>query len=255
VSDWAKYPSLQDRVVLITGGGSGIGAEHVAQFAAQGSRVGFIDYDERVSLALVERLTSEGLPAPTFLRADLRSVPEIETAIAQFIAEVGDVEVLLNNAAHDARHKLEDITPEYFDERMAFNIRHLVFCAKAVVPGMKRRGAGSIINFGSFSWRIGAADLPLYVAAKAGIEGLTRGLARDLGSDGIRVNCVVPGWIMTDRQLELWVDDKVKEQILSMQCLKQLVQPADVTRMALWLAADDSRMCTSQFFVVDGGWS
>ncbi|MBY3101249.1 SDR family oxidoreductase [Rhizobium laguerreae] len=255
MNNWASYPSLKNRVVLITGGGSGIGAEHVIQFCRQGARVGFIDYNSKVSNALVERLASVCAHAPEFLQADLRDVGQVETVIAEFAERVGDVEVLLNNAAHDERHRLEDVTPEYFDERIAFNLRHLVFCAKAVAPGMKRRGGGSIINFGSFSWRIGSAGLPIYLTAKAGIEGLTKGLARDLGADGIRVNCVVPGWIMTGRQLELWMDEEVKKRIIDMQCLKDLVQPSDVSRMALWLASDDSRMCTSQFFVVDGGWS
>lgn len=255
MNNWAQYPSLKDRVVLVSGGGSGIGAEHVTQFCRQGARVGFIDYNPDVSLALIERLKAEGLPAPDFLQADLRNISELEAAIKGFAARAGDIEVLLNNAAHDERHKLEDVTPEYFEERIAFNLRHMVFCAKAVAPAMKRRGTGSIINFGSFSWRVGLEGMPIYVTAKAGIEGLTKGLARELGADGIRVNCVIPGWIMTERQLELWVDEKAKERIRTMQCLKDLVQPADVSRMALWLAADDSRMCTSQFFTVDGGWS
>jgi NAD(P)-dependent dehydrogenase (short-subunit alcohol dehydrogenase family) len=255
MNPWAIYPSLKDRVVLITGGASGIGATHVELFCAQGALVGFIDYNPELSAALVERITRAGHPAPQFLHVDLRDIASLESTIAGFVERNGAVDVLLNNAAHDERHRLEDVTSAYFDERIAFNLKHMVFCAKAVAPGMKQRGSGSIINFGSFSWRVGLEGMPIYVTAKAGIEGLTRGLARELGGDGIRVNCVIPGWIMTERQLALWVDDAAKQRIRTMQCLKDLVQPEDVTRMALWLAADDSRMCSGQFFTVDGGWS
>lgn len=255
MNDWAIYPSLKDRVVLITGGGSGIGASHVEEFCKQGARVGFIDYNAEVSEALVERIAEQGHARPEFLHVDLRDIPALEAGIAAFAKTAGDVEVLLNNAAHDERHRLDDVTPEYFEERMAFNLRHMVFTAKAVAPGMRRKGTGSIINFGSFSWRVGLEGMPLYVTAKAGIEGLTKGLARELGGDGIRVNCVIPGWIMTERQLELWVDEAGKARIRTMQCIPDLIEPAYVSRMALWLAADDSRMCSAQFFVVDGGWS
>lgn len=255
MANFAIYPSLKDRVVLITGGAGGIGAEHVAQFAAQGARVGFIDYNPDTGNAVVEKVRAMGHAAPDFLQVDLRDIAALEAAIAGFIERAGPVEVLLNNAAHDERHKLEDVTSDYFDERIAFNLKHMVFCAKAVAPGMRSLGRGSIINFGSFSWRVGLEGMPLYVTAKAGIEGLTKGLARELGADGIRVNCLLPGWIMTERQLELWVDEKTKEHIRTMQCLKDLIEPADVSRMALWLASDDSRMCSAQFFTVDGGWS
>lgn len=255
MNQWAIYPSLKGRVVLITGGASGIGATHVEQFCAQGAKVGFIDYNAELSKALVGRITQAGHAPPYFLHVDLRDIASLESAIASFVNHAGAVDVLLNNAAHDERHRLEDVTSAYFDERIAFNLKHMVFCAKAVAPGMRQRGTGSIINFGSFSWRVGLEGMPIYVTAKAGIEGLTRGLARELGSDGIRVNCIIPGWIMTERQLTLWVDDAAKQRIRTMQCLKDLVQPEDVTRMALWLAADDSRMCSGQFFTVDGGWS
>lgn len=255
MGSFAIYPSLKGRVVLVTGGAGGIGAEHVMQFSAQGARVGFIDYNPEAAGAVVDRVVAAGHAAPDFIQVDLRDIDALEGAIAGFIAKAGPVEVLLNNAAHDQRHKLEDVTSDYFDERIAFNLKHMLFCAKAVAPGMREKGAGSIINFGSFSWRVGLEGMPVYVTAKAGIEGMTKGLARELGSAGIRVNCVIPGWIMTERQLELWVTEETKDRIRSMQCLQDLVMPADVSRMALWLAADDSRMCSSQFFTVDGGWS
>jgi NAD(P)-dependent dehydrogenase (short-subunit alcohol dehydrogenase family) len=162
---------------------------------------------------------------------------------------------LLNNAAHDERHATAEVTVEYWDERIALNLRHLFFCAQAVMPGMIRKGGGSIINVGSFSWRVGLGGMPIYVAAKAGIEGLTRGLAQELGPHNIRVNMLVPGWIMTQRQLELWVTPEVERELEQRQCLKSKVMPDDVARMALWLASSDSRMCTAQSFVVDGGWS
>lgn len=251
----AIYPSLKDKVVLITGGGSGIGAAHVAEFCAQGAKVGFIDIDRQAAQAVVAKAGSDGGAAPKFMEVDLRDIPALEAAIAEFAGEAGDVDILLNNAAHDERHKLEDLTVEYFDDRIAVNLRHVAFATKAVLPGMKKKGKGSIVNFGSISWRIGFGGIPIYMAAKAGIEGLTRCLARDLGEHGIRVNCVIPGWIMTQRQLDLWVNEETKAFIRTQQCLKDLVQPADVARMALWLASDDSRMCTSQTFTVDGGWS
>jgi NAD(P)-dependent dehydrogenase (short-subunit alcohol dehydrogenase family) len=252
---YAIYPSLKDRVVLITGGAGGIGAEHVMQFAAQGARVGFIDYNPEAAAAVVDKVRAAGHAAPDFLQVDLRDIAALEAAIAGFIAKAGPVTVLVNNAAHDERHTLMEVTSDYFDERIAFNLKHMLFCAKAVAPGMKAAGGGSIVNFGSFSWRVGLEGMPVYVTAKAGIEGLTKGLARELGGDAIRVNCVIPGWIMTERQLELWVTEETKDRIRANQCLKDLVMPADVSRMALWLAADDSRMCSSQFFTVDGGWS
>lgn len=253
MSDFAIYPSLKGKTVLITGGGSGIGASHVLRFAEQGARIGFIDNNREVSMALVEGVKAAGHASPTFIEADLRDVDALKAAIAGFAAG-GSVDVLLNNAAHDERHTLAEVTAAYFDERIAVNLRHLFFAAQAVVPGMIAGNGGAIINFGSFSWHAGFGGMPVYVTAKAGIEGMTRGLARDLGVHNIRVNCVIPGWIMTQRQLDLWVDEAAEARIRDMQCLKEPVYPADVTRMALWLAAVDSRMVTSQTFVVDGGW-
>ncbi|WP_250467747.1 SDR family oxidoreductase [Caballeronia sp. GAFFF2] len=252
---FARYPSLEGRHVLVTGGGGGIGASHVEQFYLQGARVAFIERDAAAAHALLDKLDQQGLHKPVFLQVDLRDVGAVKTTIEQHIASHGDIDVLVNNAAHDERHTLESVSVEYWDERIALNLRHLFFCAQAVVPGMIRRGEGSIINVGSFSWHVGLGGMPIYTAAKAGIEGLTRGLARDLGQHNVRVNTLIPGWIMTQRQIDLWVDEKGKAEIARRQCLKDLVMPDDVARMALWLASDDSRMCSAQNFVVDGGWS
>ncbi|CAN7736124.1 SDR family oxidoreductase [Phyllobacterium sp. LjRoot231] len=255
MSEFAIYQRLRNKSVLISGGGSGIGAAHVMHFCAQGSRVAFIDYNREVSERLVEEVDAAGHCTPTYLQTDLRDVTDVQQKIADYVRKNGDIHILLNNAAHDERHAIDDVTVDYWDERIALNLRHLFFISQAVVPGMRRLKGGSIINFGSFSWRAGFGGMPIYVTAKAGIEGLTRGLARDLGVENIRVNCVIPGWIMTQRQLDLWVDEKAQVRIAEMQCLKEPLYPADIARMALWLAADDSRMCTSQTFVVDGGWS
>lgn len=252
---FAKYPSLEGRHVMVTGGGGGIGASHVEQFFRQGARVVFIERDVAAAQALLEKLEDKGLHKPVFLQVDLRDVGAVQKAIADHIATHGDIDVLVNNAAHDERHTLESVSVEYWDERIALNLRHLFFCTQSVVPGMIKRGEGSIINVGSFSWHVGLGGMPIYTAAKAGIEGLTRGLARDLGEHNVRVNTLVPGWIMTQRQLDLWVTEEGKTEIQRRQCLKDLVMPDDVARMALWLASDDSRMCSAQSFVVDGGWS
>ena len=252
---FAQYPSLVDRHVLVTGGGGGIGASHVEQFWRQGARVVFIERDEAAARSLLDKLDAPENRKPVFLHVDLCDIAAVQSAIAGHCAQHGDIEVLVNNAAHDERHDLESVSVEYFDERIALNLRHLFFCAQSVVPGMVRSGSGSIVNVGSFSWRVGLGGMPIYIAAKAAIEGLTRGLARDLGLRGIRVNTLVPGWVMTKRQLELWVTDEGKAEIQRRQCLKDLVMPDDIARMALWLASDDSRMCSAQSFVVDGGWS
>jgi NAD(P)-dependent dehydrogenase (short-subunit alcohol dehydrogenase family) len=254
MADWTVHPSLKGRAVLVTGGASGIGAAHVRAFAGQGARVAFLDLAADAGEALVRQLDGEGLPAPLFRAVDLTDIAALEAAIAGLAEELGDFDVLVNNAAHDERHRLEDIDAAYFEDRVAVNLRHLVFAAKAVAPGMRRKGRGVILNTGSISWRGGFGGMPLYTMAKAGIEGLTRSLARDLGPNRIRVNCIIPGWVMTERQLSLWVDAAGERMIDERQCLPGRVQPMDIARMATWLASDDARMCTNQTFVVDGGW-
>jgi NAD(P)-dependent dehydrogenase (short-subunit alcohol dehydrogenase family) len=253
VAAFARYPSLQDRVVLITGGASGIGAEHVAQFARQGARVAFLDLADAEAGSLVDSLRAEGLDAPLYLHCDLTDVAALKTCIETVAARLGPVSVLVNNAANDQRHDWRDVTPAYWDERMATNLRHQFFAIQAVAPGMQAAGGGSIVNFGSISWHTLQGGMPAYTTAKAAIEGLTKGMARDLGPSGIRVNCVIPGWIMTRRQIELWLTPEAEANLLRSQCLKTKLLPEDVTRMVLWLAADDSRMCTGQLWVVDAG--
>ncbi len=249
----ATYPSLRERVVLVTGGGSGIGAEEVSQFAAQGARVAFVDIADEPSRALAARLAAAGHPEPFFQHCDLTDIAALRGAIAEVGRRLGPITVLVNNAANDQRHAWEDVTPEYWDERLAVNLRHQFFAIQAVAPMMRAAGGGSIVNFGSISWHAGQGGMPAYTTAKAGVEGLTRGMARDLGPANIRVNCVVPGWIMTERQISLWLTPEGEANLLRSQCLKQKLVPADVARMVLWLAAEDSRMCTSQLFVVDAG--
>lgn len=251
---FATYPSLRGRVVFITGGASGIGASLVEHFAAQESRVAFVDVMDEAGAALARRLADAGAPQPWFCRCDVRDIAALQAAITDAAQALGPIRALVNNAAHDERHALADVTVEYWEERMQINLRHQFFAAQAVAPIMQAAGGGSIVNFGSSSWRIGLGGMPAYVTAKAGIEGLTRGLARDLGAHDIRVNCVIPGWIMTERQIRLWLTAEGEAELMRSQCLKQRLYPPDVARMVLWLAADDSRMCTNQTWVVDGGW-
>jgi NAD(P)-dependent dehydrogenase (short-subunit alcohol dehydrogenase family) len=255
VDEFARYPSLRGRVVFISGGATGIGASLVEHFAQQGAQVAFVDLQEAAGRDLAERLAAEGATRPFFQACDLRDIPALQAAIATVHDHLGPITVLLNNAAHDERHRLEDVTVAYWEDRMQVNLRHQFFAAQAVAPMMREAGRGSIVNMGSVSWHVGQGGMPAYTTAKAGIEGLTRGLARDLGPDRIRVNCIIPGWIMTKRQLDLWLTAEAERELMQSQCLKEKVFPADVARMALWLAAEDSRMCTSQTWVVDAGWS
>ena len=251
---FASYPSLAGRHAFVSGGASGLGAEFVSQLAAQGARASFVDVDEASGRALVERITARGDAEPLFQVADVRDIPQLVASLETAAQRFGPVTVLVNNAANDTRHAVEEVDVALWDERIAVNLRHHFFAAQAVAPGMRDAGVGSIINLGSISAHIDLTDLPIYITAKAGIEGLTRTLARELGGDGIRVNCVIPGWIMTPRQLEKWVGEPEKEHIRRSQAIPELLYPADVARMVLWLAADDSRLCTGQTWVVDGGW-
>ena len=249
----AVYPSLRERVVFLTGGASGIGAAEVAAFAAQGARVAFVDIADDAAAEVVAKARAAGHPEPFFQHCDLTDIAALRASVARAGERLGPVTVLVNNAANDQRHRWEDVTPEYWDERLAVNLRHQFFAIQAVAPMMKAAGGGSIVNFGSVSWHVGQGGMPAYTTAKAAVEGLTRGMARDLGQDNIRVNCVVPGWIMTERQIRLWLTPEGEANLIRSQCLKRKLVPEDVARMVLWLAADDSRMCTSQLFVVDAG--
>jgi NAD(P)-dependent dehydrogenase (short-subunit alcohol dehydrogenase family) len=251
---FAVYPSLRNRLVFITGGATGIGSAEVEHFAAQGARVAFVDIQDEPARALAARLKADGHPEPWFQHCDITDIAALQGVIADAARALGPITVLVNNAAHDERHRWQDMTPAYWDDRLAVNLRHQFFAIQAVAPMMREAGGGSIVNFGSISWHVGQGGMPAYTTAKAAVEGLTRGMARDLGPDGIRVNCVIPGWIMTERQLTRWLTPEAEADLMKAQSLKAKVMPADVARMVLWLAADDSRMCTSQLWVVDGGW-
>ena len=251
----AIYPGLAGKSVLITGGGSGIGAAHTAGFASQKAKVAFVDIAEAESHALVEKVKRDTGIAPLFIRCDIRSVESLQAAIERVRAELGDISVLVNNAANDDRHKVEDVTVAYWDERMAVNLRPMFFACQAVLPQMKRLGAGSIVNLGSTSWKLIRGNMPVYVTAKAAVHGLTRTLARDFGAFKIRVNTVLPGWVMTERQTKLWLTPEGDAEREKGQCIAERVEPEDVADMVLFLASDASKMCTAQEFIVDGGWA
>ncbi|MGH6998801.1 MAG: SDR family NAD(P)-dependent oxidoreductase [Phenylobacterium sp.] len=244
----AVYPSLEGKTVVVTGGASGIGAGLVEAFAWQGAQVHFLDIAEAEAAALRARL-GDVLPPPRFHRCDLTDL----VAVADAFEAIGAVDVLINNAGNDDRHALQDVTPAYFDDRIAVNLRHMLFCAQAVVPGMKAAGAGVIINFGSISWHLGLPNLVLYETAKAGIEGMTRALARELGGDGIRVVCITPGNVRTPRQAQ-WYDAQAEAEIVAQQCLTGRIEPSDVAALAMFLASDDARMCTGHEYWIDAGW-
>jgi NAD(P)-dependent dehydrogenase (short-subunit alcohol dehydrogenase family) len=250
----ASYPSLEDRAVFVTGGGSGIGASIVEHLCEQRARVAFVDILREASHTLVERIRARGLPPPAFLPCDVRDIAALRAAVEEARALHGPARVLVNNAAHDERHTIESVTPEYWDDRFAVNLRHQFFAAQAVAPAMAGAGGGSIVNFGSVSWMIGQGGMPAYLSAKAAVAGLTRALARDLGPQNIRVNAIVPGWIMTERQITLWLTPEGEQELLRRQCLKRRLVPEDIARVVLFLAADDSAACTNQSYVVDGGW-
>jgi NAD(P)-dependent dehydrogenase (short-subunit alcohol dehydrogenase family) len=250
---FAAYPSLRGRTVFVTGGASGIGASEVTHFAAQGARVAFVDINDDAGTALAKSVSAAGHPEPFYQHCDLKDIVSLRKTIDAAAARFGPITVLVNNAANDQRHKWEDVTVEFWDERMATNLRHQFFALQAVVPMMRAAGGGSIVNFGSISWHTNHGDMPAYTTAKAAVEGLTKGMARDLGPHKIRVNTVIPGWVMTQRQLDLWLTPEAEANLMKAQCLKEKVYPEDLARMVLWLASDDSRMCTAQMWVVDGG--
>jgi NAD(P)-dependent dehydrogenase (short-subunit alcohol dehydrogenase family) len=252
-AEYAVYRSLAGRTAFVSGGASGLGEEFVRQLAAQGARVGFVDLDVHRGEALARRLRSEGMTA-RFLPCDVRDVPALRAAIDLVAGDFGPIRVLVNNAANDHRDRVMEMDERLWDDRIAVNVRHHFFAAQAVAPMMRDAGGGSIINLGSISAHIDLMDLPGYITAKAGVEGLTRTLAREFGPWAIRVNCIIPGWIMTEKQLSDWVTPEAEAAIERNQCLTEKLYPEDVARMLLWLAADDSRRCTAQNWIVDGGW-
>jgi len=251
----AIYPSLRGQVVLVSGGASGIGAEIVSQFARQGAQTAFVDIDDSKAKALVAGLEAEGHRAPFYQHCDIRDVPALRIAIGVVIAHFGPINTLVNSAASDDPHTIAEVEPDYWDERMARNLRHHFFAAQAVRPAMAEAGGGSIINIGSTVWLFGAPKTIAYATAKAAISGMTRSMARELGPENIRVNCVIPGWVMTERQLATYIDDAAEQQIATRQSLSnRRIQPADIANMVLFLAADESRSCAGQNFIVDAGW-
>lgn len=250
----AKYGSLQGKRVFITGGGSGIGESLVAEFAAQGALVAFVDIAVEASEALCRRLAEAGLTAPLFRHCDITDIASLQAVMAELAEKLGDFDILVNNAANDQRHQAQDVTLEYWNERIAINQRPMFFTCQAVFEGMKRRGGGSIINVSSISWHMKSGGYPVYATTKAAVVGLTRGLARDYGAHNIRVNTVTPGWVMTQRQIDLWVDEAAEAEIKKSQCLPNKLMPQDIAAMVLFLASDDGAMCSSQEFIVDAGW-
>jgi D-xylose 1-dehydrogenase len=249
---FAIYPSLKDTPVVVTGGASGIGAQMVRAFAEQASRVGFLDFDEAAGQALAAELTAAGVRV-RFEPCDLRDIEALKRAVGALASGHGPARVLINNAARDDRHSWQDVTAEYYDERIATNLRHMFFAIQAVAPGMIAAGGGSIVNLGSDSWWRATGGFPVYTTSKAAVHGLTRGMARDLGKHRIRVNTLVPGWTMTDRQKRLWVTPEGLARQLEAQCLPDPIDPVYVARMALFLASDDAAMCTANNYMVEAG--
>jgi D-xylose 1-dehydrogenase len=247
----ATYSDLAGKVVVVTGGGSGIGEAIVRRFAEQKSKVAFIDIKE--SQALADEINGQG-GAVRFEKADLTDIGALRSAIDRIRGALGPIQVLINNAAHDERHPTEDVTPEYWDDRIAVNLKHQFFAAQAVLPDMKAANGGSIVNFGSVSWMVGQGGMAAYTAAKSGVLGLTRSLARDYGPYNIRVNAIAPGWIMTQRQIEKWLTPEGEAELMQRQCLKRKLVPDEIAKFTLFMASDEASACTNQQFVVDGGW-
>ncbi len=250
----AIYPGLRGRVAVVTGGASGIGEAIVEALVRQQARVVFLDVQAQAGEALVERLKASADAGPVFLRCDLTDAAELKLVLQRIDADFGRVDVLVNNAGNDTRHAIEEVTPESWDRTMAVNLKHHFFMVQGLLPAMRRAGAASVINLSSIAWMIPSTGLPVYVAAKAAIVGLTRTLAHELGGENIRVNCVLPGAIATERQLRLWLTPTYQAEVLARQALKRLITPEEVARMVLFLASDESSAVTNQSFVVDGGW-
>ena len=247
----AIYPDLAGKVVVVTGGAGGIGESISRAFAAQGARVGVLDIDRARGDALQSDLGDGAL----FVPCDVTDIPALQTAIATVRDRFGPVDVLINNAAHDERHDTLSVTEAYWDNRMAVNLKHQFFAAQAVLPDMKATGKGAIVNLGSCSWVIGQGGMAAYTASKSAVLGLTRSLARDFGEFGVRVNAVAPGWIMTERQLALWVTPETEKSIYENQCLKRRLVPDDVARVIVFMCSDEAGAVTNQHHIVDGGWN
>jgi NAD(P)-dependent dehydrogenase (short-subunit alcohol dehydrogenase family) len=247
----ATYPSLKDRVVLLTGGAMGIGEAIVREFARQSSKIGFLDIADDAAKKLLADVSTQA--NVHYEHCDVTDIGALRRAIRNVRKALGPITILINNAAHDQRHNVHEVTPEFWDDRIAVNLKHQFFAAQAVYSDMKAANSGSIVNIGSSAWLVGDPNLTVYSTAKAAVLGLTRSLAREFGPDNIRVNCVVPGWIMTERQIDLWLTPDAEEELMRAQCIKRKLYPNDVARLVMFLASDDSSGCTNQSYVIDGG--
>lgn len=251
---FATYPSLSGRVIVVTGGASGIGEAIVEAFAGQNAQVAFLDIQDDAAVALVERLTSAGATAPLYCHCDLTDIAAVQQTVEAIVQRFGTVDALVNNAANDTRHTIAEVTPAYWDQSIAVNLRHQFFMAQAVIPSMQKARRGSIINMSSIGWVIPSTRQVVYVTSKAAIVGLTRSLSHELGADNIRVNCIMPGAILTERQQRLWLTEAYKAEVLANQALKRMILPEEVARLILFLASDDSSAITNQSYVIDAGW-
>ena len=253
-TSFATYPSLRGRTVLVTGGASGIGEAIVEAFTRQNARVLFLDIEDTSAEHLIARLHAEGFNPPTYFHCDLTDIPALQQTTARVLAAHPSIGVLVNNAANDVRHTLAEVTSGFWDHSIAVNLKHQFFMTQAIAPSMQAAGHGSVINLGSISWVIPSTDVPVYTTAKAAIVGLTRTLAHNLGPDNIRVNCVMPGAILTERQKKLWLTEAYKAEVLANQALKRHILPEEVARLVLFLASNDSSAITSQSYIIDAGW-
>jgi D-xylose 1-dehydrogenase len=251
---YAIYPSLKGRKVLITGGATGIGEALVMGFAAQGARVAFLDIQDQPAAQLAERIALNGHPKPVFLHCDMTDLDQVQSSVATVIESFEGLDVLVNNAGNDQRHTIEEVTPQLWDNLMAVNLRHQFFVTQAALPALKQSDAASIVNMSSIAWLIPGVGMSVYITAKAGIVGLTRTVAHEVGKDNIRVNAILPGAILTEKQRRLWITPEYSAEILANQAIKRHLVPDEVVRLALFLAADDSSAITGQSHIVDGGW-
>ena len=249
-----KYFDLENKRVFVTGGGSGIGASIVEHFCEQGSEVYFVDINVEESEKLVDEMKNKKFREPTFIECDLINIKLLQDTISKILSEKGPINILINNAANDTRHKIDDVTEEYWDERINVNLRHFFFTVQAVKKSMIENNGGVIINMGSTSWMVGQGGMAAYTAAKSGVVGMTRSFARDLGEFNIRVNSVVPGWVMTQRQIDMWLNKESEEELMKKQCLKEKLMPNEIAQAVLFFSSDQSSGCTNQSYIVDKGW-
>ena len=250
----AKYFDLENKRVFISGGGSGIGASIVEHFCEQNAEVYFIDINENDSNKLVSECKNKKLSVPNFIKCNLLNIKKLQSTISKIISEKGPIDILINNAANDERHKIEDVTEEFWNDRMNINLRHYFFTVQSVREAMIKNNGGVIVNIGSASWMIGQGGMAAYTAAKSGVVGLTRSFARDLGEYNIRVNSVVPGWTITKRQIEKWLTPESEAEMMKKQCIKKRLMPSDIAKAVLFFSSNQSSGCTNQSYVVDNGW-